>query len=767
MSSMRGRGRSGGGAPGGPGVAGRGGGPVSGEAGNIRRGSWRGGPPGSGGSHASSRGASPALAGASPAPRQSINDHMNEMGKVGDKAKPQPKGFATDTDISGTSSPGAQRELKPWIGDEATSQATPNSNGKANGGPGRDAETFGSSGGSNIPWDQFETNARLFGTKTSYQEELYTTKLNRGGADYKKREKEADRLANEILGQTSANVHVAEERNHTGLEDDSKGEEEKYSGVQRNPNAYVPPAARKSGAPIPTRPSQPGTNTAKVNGSHAQTALSPSAQNAPLPMAKTPSSQGMTVPQPPVRGTSGDVPASEKAPTDARRAVSPQPKASEPVESQDNQSKPTVVDQFRQFVGTERERVEAKKQTMIKLDRERTLADFKKFQTNFKVPLPMPKDILPLLSKDEEKQKTIEANAASNLESVKARKTSTDATASIKSPPSGSGSRKISIQIAEIPPFKPKQPPPPPPQVTLPESARNDIPQSTSPTPSATSHASNTIQPKLNPKASAFVFKPNPSAAAFKPGQPSSSLSPASIPPQPAIAGPSAYKNPFFREPPQIPKSINPRDDFNPWKHDAPVAAASSIQPQWPYTGRKYGSGIMNHPLQPMHVGVFEEDPTSPQSGPPMPMPGMPPNFSPYGYRFGPGMPPQQIPGQMHSNPMFSPGPGFNHLQGGPIPHVHMAGGQPQPNVPMYFQNGMPQNPQHFIPPQHMPYNPNTPTRPGPGGPSPNGMNAPMYFSSNLPTPQQTPQMHHNILQPPPPHAQFSTSPIPHPQMPQ
>ena len=53
---------------------------------------------------------------------------------------------------------------------------------------------------SNIPWDQFETNARLFGTKTSYQEEIYTTKLNRGGADYKKREKEADRMASEILG---------------------------------------------------------------------------------------------------------------------------------------------------------------------------------------------------------------------------------------------------------------------------------------------------------------------------------------------------------------------------------------------------------------------------------------------------------------------------------------------------------------------------------------------------------------------------------------
>jgi hypothetical protein len=44
-----------------------------------------------------------------------------------------------------------------------------------------------------------------------------------------------------------------------------------------------------------------------------------------------------------------------------------------------------VVDSFRQFVGNERERVEAKKQSMAKSERERQLADLKKFYTNFKV----------------------------------------------------------------------------------------------------------------------------------------------------------------------------------------------------------------------------------------------------------------------------------------------------------------------------------------------------------------------------------------------
>jgi PAB1-binding protein PBP1 len=48
-------------------------------------------------------------------------------------------------------------------------------------------------------WDQFAVNERLTGAKTDFDEELYTTKLNRGGADYRKREKEAERLAKEIM----------------------------------------------------------------------------------------------------------------------------------------------------------------------------------------------------------------------------------------------------------------------------------------------------------------------------------------------------------------------------------------------------------------------------------------------------------------------------------------------------------------------------------------------------------------------------------------
>lgn len=103
--------------------------------------------------------------------------------------------------------PSAQRELKPWGSDGAGMsngrQANPNSNGNGGGGGNahnRDMDTFGPASGPPKAWDQFEANARLFGTTSTYQEELYTTKLDKSGADFKKREKEADRLAAEIMG---------------------------------------------------------------------------------------------------------------------------------------------------------------------------------------------------------------------------------------------------------------------------------------------------------------------------------------------------------------------------------------------------------------------------------------------------------------------------------------------------------------------------------------------------------------------------------------
>lgn len=62
-----------------------------------------------------------------------------------------------------------------------------------------DDVTFGP-GAANGSWDQFATNEKLFGVKTSFDEEVYTTKLDRSGPDFKERERKAQQIANEIMG---------------------------------------------------------------------------------------------------------------------------------------------------------------------------------------------------------------------------------------------------------------------------------------------------------------------------------------------------------------------------------------------------------------------------------------------------------------------------------------------------------------------------------------------------------------------------------------
>jgi PAB1-binding protein PBP1 len=58
-------------------------------------------------------------------------------------------------------------------------------------------------------WDQFETNKTLFGVKSTFNEELYTTKLEKGP-----RTRELDlralRIAREIEGEETRDLHLAE-----------------------------------------------------------------------------------------------------------------------------------------------------------------------------------------------------------------------------------------------------------------------------------------------------------------------------------------------------------------------------------------------------------------------------------------------------------------------------------------------------------------------------------------------------------------------------
>ncbi|KAF4398190.1 hypothetical protein G4B88_019911 [Cannabis sativa] len=58
-------------------------------------------------------------------------------------------------------------------------------------------------------WDQFTANEALFGVKSTFDEELYTTKLERGPKT-RELEKEAQRIAREIEGEDTRDLHLAE-----------------------------------------------------------------------------------------------------------------------------------------------------------------------------------------------------------------------------------------------------------------------------------------------------------------------------------------------------------------------------------------------------------------------------------------------------------------------------------------------------------------------------------------------------------------------------
>jgi hypothetical protein len=77
-------------------------------------------------------------------------------------------------------------------------------------------------------WDQFSANEKKFNVKASFDENLYTTKLDLSSIDASQRAV-AERIAKEIESTSSTNMHVAEERNQAIGND--YDEEDRYSGV--------------------------------------------------------------------------------------------------------------------------------------------------------------------------------------------------------------------------------------------------------------------------------------------------------------------------------------------------------------------------------------------------------------------------------------------------------------------------------------------------------------------------------------------------------
>ncbi|KAI0787704.1 hypothetical protein C8Q74DRAFT_1366536 [Fomes fomentarius] len=651
--------------------------------------------------------------------------------------------FKTDTDISKTAGR-RERELQVWQSDGTDSSAPPAAPSAT-----KDEVTFGL-GANGSSWDQFAVNEKLFGVKAGFDEDAYTTKLDRNAPDFKEKERKAAQIANEILNSAVNNVHVAEERVMNLTNDGSAvNEEDKYGAVVRGANAYVPPGARKSGAAVTTTTPPTKTEVPKV------------AVNAPDGTA--------------VSTTTSSTPSASKVPSPAPSTSST---AKQPADA---------VPAFRNFVSTEKDRLLKKKQALMKSEMDKRLSDLVNFSKSFKLNKPIPEDLVPILAKDEGKQKAIKEKSTRDAEDARARAigvsstltapgarpaaagskggADTARTAAVKSSGTSGTSntmhktatvpskpseqaKKISMVIQPIPPFKGRRstttPAAPVPQQAGAASAiANGAPKP------AASPLSPTAQNRLNVNASSF--RPNANVKPFSPGgSPNpNGASASSTGKQSENVSPQGPPNPFFgtrvikKTPP-----VHVKDDFNPFKHHKVIEAAQ-VAPTWPYNGKRY-----MQMFPPIQVQPQQQSPPMAPPGPPPPMPPATyeedPNaaaargyvyaYPPYGY---PGqMVPQMMPGMGPPPPgAYMPGP---YMQ--PMPY-HM----PPPNA-MYPSTPMGQMP----PPQYMPPPPpgSYPPPPNGAGPRPSMPPTPIPSHAHPYYHHQSPQLQHAVPYPmmmPPP----------------
>ncbi|KAH8994929.1 hypothetical protein EDB92DRAFT_1795000 [Lactarius akahatsu] len=578
-----------------------------------------------------------------------------------DVKAPNGDSFKTDTDISQKAPRrDRDRELQAWQADLPPPAVAPPGTAPTHG-PLNDDITFGAGSSGHAGWNQFTANEKLFGVKTGFDEELYTTKLDRSGADFAEREKRAQALANEIMRGPASNPHILEERVMNNVDNSGSNEEDKYGAVARGPNAYVPPGARKN---LPSvGPDVPKVSINAPDGSTVSETTTPAPSPSPAPSG------------------------SQKPPADALPA-------------------------FREFVTHEKQRLTQKRQALVKSERDKRMAELLKFSQSFKLNKPIPDDLVKILAKDEEKQRAIIEKSTKDATSAQAR--SIGATAALSATPttnlpvpatssrvatstsgnvsgtSSSSSKlvsspsvastktpataptkgaRISMVIQPIPPFKGKksqtasQPSNAATQVTTKASGSGTSSQSTKSTESA----------KLDGAAN----KLNVNATSFRPNPKATDRQSSTSPPMP---------NPFFGKVALKKTPVHVKDDFNPFKFTK-VAEASAVNAIWPYQGKRYMQ--MFPPVQ------APPPQQSPHMVPPGPPPIPPPPYEedqsiPRGYVYA--YPPYAYPGQPMMPGMAPPPPGA-YIPGPFMQPMPYPPSMPPPNAAMYASPQMGQMP--------------------------------------------------------------------------
>ncbi|KAI5257089.1 hypothetical protein E4T42_01160 [Aureobasidium subglaciale] len=359
--------------------------------------------------------------------------------------QPNAPSFRTDVEISGNLNI-RERELQPWqpSADTAIDMSL------------EDSTRAGE-------WDQFAANEALYNVRSDYDENLYTTAINRSDPDYKRKAAEAERIAREIERSAPVNSHVAEERRMNAEKDGGLDEEERYSGVRREtnitsllkqgaPNAYVPPSRR----PITSQPTVPGApfdpaivsvarpGPSTATNSDSQAALSTQQEQKSQDEAKAATTSKEAPAAAPSSTSVSALPTAtssrEASTTDAKPAASAATPATRSIPSINAGKGATegverkVLDSFKQFsnaekmrvqqhqrVSQERQRASARQEKSVKLN------DLKKFAENFKLYSRVPEDLVPILAKTKEKQNLIVTKAELQAREKESKVTSAEA----------------------------------------------------------------------------------------------------------------------------------------------------------------------------------------------------------------------------------------------------------------------------------------------------------------------------------------------------
>ncbi|KAI1132650.1 hypothetical protein F5Y10DRAFT_197893 [Nemania abortiva] len=341
-------------------------------------------------------------------------------------------GFRTDAAISSSRAKG-ERVLQPWVA--------------PSGSEGIDMTLERSTSGRGA-WDQFAVNERQFGITTTYDENIYTTAIDKSHPLYKERLAKADKAAKEIEGSATTTAHHAEERqmNFTGGDDAGDDEEAKYSGVKRQDfpplgsreTKYTPPARRAptAASTVKGAPVDPAIISSQLRTQKPQVASKPEdkvqatavidATPTPLPTQtpdSKPDSKAESLQKSAEPKLANQVSTPLKPSAAASRTMSPRSKdAQSSAPNATATVERDVLKDFKSFAQKERNNVAQTRHSKAKADKEVKLTELRRFADSFKLPTPVPLDLIGIIAKDPVKQREIQEKANRDAQEVAKRK---------------------------------------------------------------------------------------------------------------------------------------------------------------------------------------------------------------------------------------------------------------------------------------------------------------------------------------------------------